>query len=93
MSLASFSLVKDFANIGFGIGYLTKEFIKEELENKELFELHIKEKIPNRYIGIAYIDNAINYMYLFGIFCYNNSSLKNYNFIVKFFSAWQYKKD
>ena len=61
MILASFSLVKDFANIGFGIGYLTKEFIKEELENKELFELHIKEKIPNRYIGIAYIDNAINF--------------------------------
>ena len=61
MSLTSFSLVKDFTSIGFGIGYLTKEFIKEEIKNKELFELKIKEKIPNRYIGIVYTDNTINF--------------------------------
>ena len=53
IELASYSLVVEFSKIGLGIGYATKEYIKEELENKELFELKIKEKIPGRYIGIA----------------------------------------
>ncbi len=53
IELASYSLVVDFTKIGLGIGYATKEYIKEELDNKELFKLKIKEKIPSRYIGIA----------------------------------------
>jgi len=46
MELASYSLVVEFVKIGFGIGYVTKEYITKELENKELFELQIKESIP-----------------------------------------------
>ncbi len=53
IELASYTLVVEFAKIGLGIGYVTKDYIKNNLKNKELFELKIKEKIPSRYIGIA----------------------------------------
>lgn len=53
MELASYSLVVEFSKIGFGIGYVTKDYIKKEIENKELFVLNIKEDIPKRSIGIA----------------------------------------
>lgn len=53
MELASYSLVVEFAKIGLGIGYVTKEYITKELEREELFELKIKESIPNKKIGIA----------------------------------------
>ena len=59
MELASYTLVVTLTKIGFGIGYATKEFIKKELENKELFELKIKETIPPRYIGIALSKNNL----------------------------------
>lgn len=59
IELASYSLVVDFAKIGLGIGYATKNYIKKELKNNELFELKIKEKIPNRYIGIALSKNHL----------------------------------
>lgn len=59
IELASYSLVVEFAKIGLGIGYATKEYIKKELENKELYELKIKEKIPSRYIGIATSKNHL----------------------------------
>ena len=53
MELASYSLVTEFTKIGFGIGYATKDYIKDELNNKELFILDIKENIPKRSIGIV----------------------------------------
>lgn len=59
IELASYSLVVEFSKIGFGIGYATKEYIKKELKNNELFELKIKEKIPSRYIGIALSKNHV----------------------------------
>ncbi len=59
MELASYTLVVTLAKIGFGIGYATKEYIKNELENEELFELKIKEIIPPRYIGIALCKNNL----------------------------------
>ena len=59
MELASYTLVVTLAKIGFGIGYATKEYIKKELENEELFELKIKETIPSRYIGIALCKNNL----------------------------------
>ncbi len=54
MELASYQLVTEFTKIGFGIGYLTKEYIQDELKNKNLFKIKLKEKIPKRSIGIAY---------------------------------------
>ena len=59
MELASYQLVVEFSKIGLGIGYVTKEYIKKELKNKTLIELKIKEKIPNRYIGIALSKNHL----------------------------------
>ena len=38
----------------------TKEYINEDLKNKSLFELNIKDSIPNRYIGYATLNNHIN---------------------------------
>ena len=39
----SYSLVKDFAKIGMGVAYITKEFAETEIANGELFEIPIKE--------------------------------------------------
>ena len=49
----------DFVSAGFGIGYATKEFIKEELESKKLYEINITPKIPKRYIGIVTLNKTI----------------------------------
>lgn len=57
MSLASYSLVESFARIGYGIGYVVKEYIKDDLKNGKLFELDIEPKIPKRSIGIAMMAN------------------------------------
>lgn len=57
--IVSYALVKDFAKIGMGISYITKEFAKDELENKLLFEIPIKEKIPKRNLGIVLPKNTI----------------------------------
>lgn len=51
--IVSYGLVKDFGKIGMGISYITKEFAKEELDNKVLFEIPIKETIPSRGLGIV----------------------------------------
>ena len=53
IELASYSLVVEFAKIGLGIGYVTKDYIDNEIKNGELTILDIKEKIPSRYIVIA----------------------------------------
>ena len=54
LDLAGFSLVIEFTQIGFGIGYATEDYIKEELESKKLYKLNVSPKIPKREIGIAY---------------------------------------
>lgn len=58
IELASYALIVEFTKIGFGIGYITKEYQKNTL-NKELFELKIKEKVPSRYIAVALSRNHI----------------------------------
>lgn len=59
IELASYSLVIEFVKIGFGIGFVTKNYISKELKNNELIKLNIKEKIPSRYIGIALSKNHL----------------------------------
>jgi len=59
MELASYALIVEFSKIGFGVGYATKNYIKNELKNNELFELKIKEKIPSRYVGMALSKNHL----------------------------------
>lgn len=44
INLASHSLVYEFVKEGFGIGLVIKEFIKDDLKDKDLIEIKIKEK-------------------------------------------------
>lgn len=57
--IVSYNLIMDFVKIGFGIGYATKEFIKEELDSQELYEIEVIPKIPKRNIGIVTLNNTI----------------------------------
>ncbi len=59
MDVASYNLMVELVKIGFGIGFATREYIKEELDNDELIELKIKQKIPTRHIAIATMKNTI----------------------------------
>lgn len=59
MEIVSYNLIMDFLKIGFGIGYATKEFIKDELDNKTLYELDVNPKVPKRFIGIVTLKNTI----------------------------------
>lgn len=45
INLASHSLVYEFVKEGFGIGLVIKEFIKDNLNDKDLYEIKIKEKM------------------------------------------------
>lgn len=59
MEIVSYNLIMDFIKIGFGIGYATKEFIKEELNNDDLYELNVIPKIPKRFIGAVTLKQTI----------------------------------
>lgn len=56
LEVVSYNLIMDLVKAGFGIGYATKEFIKNELENKILYEIEVFPRVPKRYIGIATMD-------------------------------------
>ncbi len=53
MEIVSYNLIMDFIKIGFGIGYATEEFIKEELKKKELYKIQVTPEVPERFIGIV----------------------------------------
>lgn len=57
--IVSYGLVMDFVKAGFGIGFATKQFILEELKQKQLFEITIEPKIPKREIGIVVLNTNI----------------------------------
>lgn len=50
MELASYSLAIDFAKIGFGISFITKNYVKDELKNKQLYEIKTIPALPERKI-------------------------------------------
>jgi len=56
LEVVSYNLIMDLVKAGFGIGYATKEFIKSDLDTKELYEIEVVPKVPKRFIGIATID-------------------------------------
>ena len=58
IEIGSYYLVSEFSRIGLGIVYFTKNYIKNNLDNKELFIVPIKEKIPSREIGILLNKNT-----------------------------------
>lgn len=53
LEVVSYNLIVDLIKSGFGIGYVTKEFISDELKNKILYEIKITPSIPKRKIIIA----------------------------------------
>ena len=53
MEFGSNSLVKEFTLAGFGIGMLTREHVKKELETNELFELDIDLPLKEKYLGLT----------------------------------------
>lgn len=50
MELASFSLVLEFSKIGMGIGFISKDFVENDINKKELFEIKTVPEIPKRKI-------------------------------------------
>ncbi|MDR3292550.1 MAG: LysR family transcriptional regulator [Clostridiales bacterium] len=56
--LASHELVVDFAKAGLGIGFVVKEFVEEDLREKRLFEIPLKEPLPMRGIGLITPKNS-----------------------------------
>lgn len=56
---SSYTLISEFAKIGLGVGICTKEYIENDLKNKSLNEIKLKEKLPNRFISIATLKNQI----------------------------------
>ncbi len=56
LEVVSYNLIIDLIKAGFGIGYATKEFISNELENKSLYEIKTIPSIPKRTIAIATIN-------------------------------------
>ena len=60
IELASISLNVEFARIGLGISYVTKEYITKYLNDEELCEIDLIEEIPPRFIGIATSKNHVS---------------------------------
>ena len=54
MELDTYSSVTSLTKAGFGIGYLTKEYIQDDIKNKTLKIIKVVPPIPSRYIGLAY---------------------------------------
>lgn len=54
--LSSTALVENFVKNSLGIGFLTRNQIEKELNDKSLVELKIKEKLPKREIAYAFKD-------------------------------------
>lgn len=52
IELGSLELVADFARIGYGIGLVTREFVKKDLDEGTLFEVPLVDKLPERNIGL-----------------------------------------
>ncbi|MCM1053015.1 MAG: LysR family transcriptional regulator [Ruminococcus sp.] len=59
MNIASSNLLIDFVKIGYGVGYVTKLYVEEELKNKILFEINVKNNTPNISYGIIMLKNNI----------------------------------
>ncbi|WP_371381011.1 LysR family transcriptional regulator [Sporomusa aerivorans] len=51
--LGTIDLLIHFAKTGLGVSCVIKDFISEELQNGELYEIKVKEPIPKRSIGLV----------------------------------------
>ena len=53
-------LAKKFVKEGMGIGWCLKRFIKDELENEELYEIPVNLEIPKTIFSLSYEDKFLN---------------------------------
>jgi DNA-binding transcriptional LysR family regulator len=53
IELSNVELMIEFAKRGLGVSCVIKDYIQKELEQEQLYEVSIKEKIPERIMGIA----------------------------------------
>ena len=60
MEFGSNTLIKEFTMAGFGIGMLTEEHVKEEINNGDLFKLNINFKLKDKYLGLVYNKDNLN---------------------------------
>lgn len=55
IELGNFELLTQFAEIDFGVACIIKEFFQKEFDERRIFEVPLKEKIPTRGIGVVSI--------------------------------------
>lgn len=60
MEFGSNTLIKEFTIAGFGIGMLTEEHVKEEINSGDLFKLNINFKLNDKYLGLVYNKDNLN---------------------------------
>lgn len=53
MELASNTLIVEFAKIGLGVGYVTREYIKGYLDEESLYVVEVEPMMPKRHVGLA----------------------------------------
>lgn len=53
IELSTVELLVEFSKIGLGAACVVKDYINNELESKELYEIKLKDPIPKRVIGVA----------------------------------------
>jgi len=58
IELGSHELLLEFARYNFGISCVVREFSQEYLENKLLYIVNTKEKIPKRAIGFCFLKSV-----------------------------------
>lgn len=58
IELASYDLLSQFARIDLGIACVVKEFYQEQLQNEDLFEVPMKESLPERSIAMVSLKNV-----------------------------------
>jgi len=59
MEVVSHRLVVNFVKSGFGIGFVVKQYILEELDKGLLYEITINKDLPKRNMGYLIRDNSI----------------------------------
>lgn len=59
MDIASSNLLIDFVKIGYGVGVVTKQYVQEELDNKELFKINVTPKLKVRNFGMIKLKDNI----------------------------------
>lgn len=59
MNIASSNLLVDFIRLGYGIGYVTKLYVEEELKEKKLFEIKVVPDTDEISYGIILLKNNV----------------------------------